>query len=160
MKPRVYVETSIVSYLTARLSRDLIVAGHQQITGEWWATRRTHFDVIVSDLVSRECARGESDMARERLALIADLPVLYLDEAAIRLGTSLVERGPLPRKAELDALHIAVASVGAAAYLLTWNCKHIANAEMRPAIERICRRAGYEPPILCTPEELMGPHVG
>jgi hypothetical protein len=160
MKPRVYLETSVVSYVTSPFSRDLIVAGHQQITAEWWAKHRKHFDVVVSDFVARECGRGDPDLAASRLALIAGYPTLELEEPIEQLAVALVEGGPLPRKAAGDALHIAFACSAGAAYLLTWNCKHIANAAMRPSIERICGAAGYTPPILCTPEQLMGPYVG
>jgi hypothetical protein len=90
------------------------------------------------------------------LAVLEGVPQLEIRADAVELSRALLQRGPLPSKASADALHIAIAAVPGVEYLLTWNCKHIANAEMRPLIERGCRARGYEPPVLCTPEELMG----
>lgn len=156
MGPLIYVETSVVSYLAASPSRDLIVAGHQQITHDWWKQRRPRFQLLVSELVLKEAGRGDPAMASLRLELLADIPVLETPESALALAEALVRRGPLPEKAGADAVHIAIAATHGVRYLMTWNCKHIANAEMRPQIERICRIHGCEPPVLCTPEELMG----
>lgn len=155
MQARLYIETSIVSYLTARPSRDLIVAGHQQITQEWWQSRRPHFQLFASELVPSEAAQGNSAAARARLAVLAGVATLETRAEAMELAQRLLQWGPLPRNAAADALRIAIAAVQGIEYLLTWNCKHIANAEMRPQIERICRRAGYEPPVLCTPDQLL-----
>ncbi len=156
MKPKVYIETSVISYLTARPSRDLITAAHQQLTIDWWEDRRTDFDLYVSQLVVRESGAGDEDAAKRRLDVIEQIPLLELTEEALVLAHSLVESGPLPAKASEDALHIAVATVHGMDFLLTWNCKHIANAEMRNLITEICRSQGYEPPVTCTPEELLG----
>jgi predicted nucleic acid-binding protein len=156
MSARVYIETSIVSYLTARPSRDLIVAGHQQLTHDWWQHRRPLFDIFVSELVIQEAGRGDAEIAAKRLAVLEDVSQLEIRADAVELSRALLTRGPLPSKAAADALHIAIAAVHGVEYLLTWNCKHIANAEMRPMIERVCREQGFEPPVLCTPEELMG----
>ena len=154
-KPAVYLETSVVSYATSRLSRDLIVAGRQQITLEWVALRAKPYDLFVSQLVVAEASRGDEHAARERAAFLHGIPLLATTDAAGRLAAELVERRAVPRKAAEDALHIAIASVHGVEYLLTWNCKHIANATMRQAIEHVCREAGYEPPVICTPEELI-----
>lgn len=151
-----YIETSVVSYLTARPSRDLIVAAHQQLTHEWWDERRAEFDVVISRVVLEEAALGEPDMARRRLDALEGMPLLPVKPEASALAAALVRRGGLPAKASTDALHIAVASVSGVDYLLTWNCKHIANAQTRRAVSAACRAAGYEPPVICTPEELMG----
>lgn len=156
MPARVYIETSIVSYLTARPSRDLIVAGHQQLTHEWWQTQRSRFQLYASQLVIREAGAGDPQVAAARLRILDELPLLEIRPEAVALSRRLLERGPLPQKAAADALHIAVSATNGVEYLLTWNCKHIANAEMRPLIERICRSHGFEPPVLCTPEQLMG----
>ncbi len=156
MKPKVYVETTIVSYLAARLSRDLIVAAHQELTQEWWDNRRLDFDLFVSQLVVREASAGDPEVAQKRLALLSDISLLELNESAVNLAVKLITEGPLPKKATEDALHISVATIHGMDYLLTWNCKHIANAETRNAILAICRGNGYEPPVMCTPEELMG----
>ncbi len=155
MKWKVYVETSVVSYLTARLSRDLIVAGHQQITQEWWATHRDKFELFVSQTVLEEVAAGDSEAAQQRLSAIEDLLLLEITEEAVVLAKDLIQLGSLPENAEVDALHIAVAVTSRVDYLLTWNCKHLANAMLRSRIERVCRARGYDPVIICTPEELL-----
>lgn len=95
-------------------------------------------------------------MAKKRLQFLVKLPLLALDQACVDLGRALVDKGPIPEKAAIDALHIAVATVHGMDYLLTWNCKHIANAEMQNSVNAVCRAAGYEPPVICTPEELLG----
>lgn len=153
---KVYLETTILSYLTARPSRDLVVAGHQQLTRDWWDQRSSLFDMYVSQLVLREARSGDPDAAKRRLTVIEGIPLLEITEDATELARRLVEGGPIPTKAMADALHISVATVNGLEYLLTWNMAHIANAELRPRIERVCRASGYEPPVLCTPEELMG----
>ena len=152
----VYIETSIISYLTARVSRDLIVAGHQQMTEEWWSVQRNRFELWASELVVEGASAGDASAAAERLKVLNTIEMLDITEEAGFLATALIERGSLPAKASADALHIAIAAVHNVDYLLTWNCKHIANAEMRPVIESVCRNMGFIPPILCTPEELMG----
>jgi hypothetical protein len=154
MKPKVYLETTIPSYLTAWLSRDLIKAAHQQITREWWQSR-ARFDLYISQIVLREASGGDAEAARLRLEALTGIPVLTLSPAASILAQQLVTQGPLPEQATVDALHIAIAVVNGMDYLLTWNCTHIANAALRHRIEAICRTSGYEPPVLCTPEELM-----
>lgn len=156
MKPRVYVETTIVSYLVARPSRDVVLKAHQQLTHDWWTEERPRYDLCVSPLVVREASAGDARMAGLRLSALHDVPLLEITSDATELARTLIERGSLPSKAEADALHIALAAVHGVEFLLTWNCKHIANARMRPRIETLCRAAGYSPPILCTPEELTG----
>lgn len=154
-KAAVYLETSLIGYATSRPSRDLVVAGHQAITREWFAVRAQAYDLFISQLVTGEAAGGDEDAARERAAFLEGIPRLGITDAAGKLAAKLVGSGAVPRKASEDALHIAVATVHGVDYLLTWNCRHIANATMRQAIERVCREAGYEPPVICTPEELM-----
>ena len=156
MNPQVYLETSVISYLTSRPSRDLIVAANQQITQEWWQVHRQDFDFFISQLVVQEASAGDEHAAERRLQAIANIPLLTLNEQMVAFAERLVEEGPMPQKAVEDALHIAVATLNGMDYLLTWNFKHIANATMRYKIERICRLAGYEPPIICTPQELLG----
>ena len=155
MKPLLYVETSIVSYLTAWQSRDIVTAARQQITREWWNTRRAHFQLFTSEFVIEEAEEGDPEAARQRLIALREAEALDLPDEARPLARRLVEEGPLPAKAALDALHIAVSATSGMNYLLTWNLKHIANAAMRNRIEHICRSSGHEPPIMCTPEELM-----
>jgi predicted nucleic acid-binding protein len=132
-----------------------LVAGHQQLTQEWWVSQREKFDLFISQTVLEEAAAGDKEAAQERLAVLAPLPLLELTEEAVALAKDFVRIGPLPQKAEVDALHIAIAVTNKVDYLLTWNCKHIANAAMRSQIEQIGYARGYEPVIICTPEELM-----
>lgn len=155
MKPKVYIETSMLSYLAARLSNDLRVAANQSTTIEWWDTRRPEFDLFVSELVSAEASLGDPEFAQRRLDAIEALPKLAVTEAVRELARKLVLEGPIPDTAEMDAYHIAVAAVNGMEYLLTWNCTHIANAALRPRIEEICYQQGFDPPIICTPQELM-----
>jgi hypothetical protein len=155
MKPKVYIETSIISYLTARPSNDLRAMANQSITIEWWENRKPDFDVFVSEFVIAESSQGDPDAVSRRSAAISDLPELEITEAVRQLGKALVTQGPIPKGAEIDAYHIAVAAANGMDYLLTWNCKHIANAVMRPMVEEVCRNHGYEPPTICTPQELM-----
>lgn len=156
MPQRVYLETSIVSYLAARPSRDLVTAARQQLTHEWWARRRSTFDIYISELVVAEAAAGDPDAAERRAHLLQNLPLLNISEEATGLARTLMQAAGLPPRAGADALHIALAAWHGIDYLLTWNSTHIANAELRPKVERACRERGYEPPVLCTPDELMG----
>jgi len=154
LKPKVYLETTVISYLTAAPSRDIVQAAHQQITREWWE-RRKDFDLFVSQAVITEAGRGAAGAAERRLATLEDVGVLEVTEDASRLAEAFIEQHALPAKAAVDALHTAVAVVMGMDYVLTWNCTHIANAVIRPKIEDACRQLGYDPPVICTPEELM-----
>lgn len=155
MNLTVYVEASVVSYLTARPARDVVVAAYQEITQEWWSRAPSRFSLVTSELVVAEAASGDSDAARARLALLDTIPLIDVTKEAIELNQKLVDLGAVPAKAADDAAHIATAAVNSVGYLATWNFRHIANATMRPRIEEVCRSAGYEPPVICTPSELM-----
>jgi hypothetical protein len=155
MKPKVYLETTIISYLTSRPSRDIITAAHQQSTQEWWEIRRNKFDVYVSQIVIQEAGEGDDDAITRRLDVIENIAQIEIQPEAVSLAQALITDGLIPEKAAADALYIAIATVQGMDYLLTWNLKHIANAAMRNAIADACRQRGYEPPIICTPEELM-----
>ncbi|AUB79726.1 type II toxin-antitoxin system VapC family toxin [Candidatus Thiodictyon syntrophicum] len=154
-KPKVYIETSVISYLTARPSNDLRTAANQVATTDWWDGRRNQFEVFVSSFVVAEASKGHPEAATRRLDAIARIPKLEATEEVRALGLALVAEGALPSQAEIDAYHIAIAAVNAVDYLLTWNCSHIANASLRSKIETVCRSHGVEPPIICTPTELM-----
>ena len=156
MKSKVYIETSIPSYLTARPSNDIRAMANQNTTLEWWENHRKNFDLFISEFVIAEASLGHPEAAKRRIEAIAGLPELAVPEDAMMLANALIAEGPLPKKAEIDAYHIAVAAVNGMEYLLTWNCTHIANAILRPKIEAVCRIHGFEPPIICTPQELMG----
>jgi hypothetical protein len=155
MKPKVYIESSIPSYLTARPSNDLRAMANQNITVEWWESRRLEFDIYISEFVVAELSQGHSEAATRRLAVIEEIPALKITEEVRHLGRALVAEGPIPEGAEIDAYHIAVAAVNGMDYLLSWNCTHIANAALRSRVELVCRKHGFEPPIICTPQELM-----
>ncbi len=155
MNPSIYLETSVIGYLTSRISRDLVTAANQQLTREWWDEHRTNFDLFISQFVLHECGAGDSDAARERLEVITEIPELDVTDDAKALAKKLMTDVPLPDKAEIDALHVAVATAHGVNYLLTWNCRHIANAVLRRRIEAVCRDHGFEPPTICTPQELM-----
>ena len=155
-KETVYIETTVVSYLTAWLSRDLIRAAHQQITQEWWNNRREDFEIFVSEFVINEASAGDRAAAEKRIGALENIAILDVNQNVENLAKKLIADKALPPKAATDALHIAVASVHGIDYLLSWNCKHIANAEMQGAIESVCLEEGFKYPKICTPEELLG----
>ena len=154
MKSKVYLETTIVSYLVASPTQDVVQAAHQQVTREWWALRE-RFDLFVSRPVLAEARRGDTTAAARRLDALAGIPVLSMNRGVTTLARTLIQTGTLPTKARLDALHVATAAVNGMNYLLTWDLRHLANATIRGKIEDVYRRAGIQPPIICTPEELM-----
>lgn len=155
-KPTLYLETTVISYLAARPSRDPITARNQQITREWWDTRRVVYDLRTSDIVLAEVREGHPVTASRRLSLLEDVPALSAKGRKVGwLATELLRSVPLPDKAHADALHIAVAAVNGMEYLLTWNCKHIANPRLSARIERVIRAAGLRRPVLCTPADLI-----
>jgi predicted nucleic acid-binding protein len=151
----VYLETTVVSYLTARDARDDIIAAHQRLTRMWWDGQRQQYRLVASAIVVREAAAGDPEMAAKRLALVADCELLQITDAVDALAELLLARGLIPTTVPNDALHLAVATVGRAEYFLTWNLRHLAGAVARRRIESELRRLGHEPPTICTPEELM-----
>ena len=154
-KQKVYIETSVVSYLNARPSKNPITFGRQQLTHEWWKGRRVSFDVVVSELVFQEASAGDGEAAQKRLHFLEPLPSLKISEDAILLSEKLISNGPIPNEYGEDALHIAVCAVNGIDFLLTWNCKHLANAMHRQEIEKLVEIHGYACPVICTPAELM-----
>ncbi|MCI0698205.1 type II toxin-antitoxin system VapC family toxin [candidate division KSB1 bacterium] len=155
MNPTVYTETSIVSYLTARPCRDLIVAGHQQITHEWWSKVRPEVQCYISEFVKQEASQGDQQAAQKRLAAIQDIPLLVLNEEITELAFKYFEATKIPEKARTDAYHLAFPAWYKVDYLLTWNCKHLANGVTRKVIETLDKQLNFHTPIICTPEELM-----
>ena len=155
VKPCVYLETSVISYLVGRLSRDVVVLGNQELTRDWWANRRAGYELFVSEVVIGEAAIGDSDLARQRVEICDGLRLLAISQEAERLAPFLLKAAGMAPNAETDALHVAVAAVHGMDYLLSWNCTHIANATIRRAIEKQCRASGYDPPVICTPQELI-----
>ena len=154
MKSRLYLETTIPSYLTSRPSRDLIIAGHQALTREWWDKRRGAFQLYISQLVVDEVSAGDPIAAGERLKVLQDLPLLDITPEVAELASSILSSGIIPRKAATDAAHIAIAALHGMDFLVTWNCAHIANAAIAKALASICREHSCECPVICTPEEL------
>lgn len=156
MNETVYIETSIIGYLTARSSNNLILMGNVEATRDWWETRRTQFTLYISQIVLDEVARGDSKIATRRLEILHDFPLLEVNEDVQNLAGQFLTKSNLPPKAADDALHIAVATIYGLDYLLTWNCRHIANAQIQKKLSQISLDAGYELPTICTPYELMG----
>ncbi len=152
----IYLETSIVSYLTARPARDLLAAAWQNATSRWWETQRHRFDIFTSQLVVEEAGQGHAEAAKRRLDALAGIPRLSMPDSVVELAQALLVEGALPRTATDDALHVAVSAYHGIAYLLTWNCRHIDNAEMKPLMRSVCAVQGYTCPEICTPIELMG----
>jgi hypothetical protein len=155
MKPRLYLETTIPSYLVARPSQDLRLAADQHATKEWWEKRRHHFDLFVSDLVLREARRGNAQFAAARLETLHDIPALAASPAAEELAERLLRDGVMPTTAADDAAHLGLAAAHSMDFLLTWNCRHINNRALGRRIERACIACGLACPVICTPTELM-----
>lgn len=154
-KPSVYLESSVPSYYTARLSRDIVTLGHQETTREWWETAIERFEVFVSELVLREIGRGDPDAAKLRLSVLDEFKILPITNEALRLADIYLAFLPIPASAEADALHLAISSLGNVDYLLTWNCRHIANGFVISELALLNEKLGVMTPVICTPEELM-----
>ena len=155
MKPSVYIETTIISYLTAKPSRDLIIAAHQQITIEWWTDVRPQVDCYVSPFLIDEASRGDAAYAQKRLDEIVGFTVLDVNEEIEDLAQQYFAALQIPEKAKIDAFHLAVAAWHKMDYLLSWNCKHIASGRVQKMMQEINARLEVHTPIVCTPEELM-----
>ncbi|MFN0198602.1 MAG: type II toxin-antitoxin system VapC family toxin [Planctomycetaceae bacterium] len=153
----VYIETSIIGYLTARSRDAVIFQARQELTRNWWNTRRHRYQLVTSQLVVDEVGAGDPTAAAERLALLDQIPLLDYSHSEIGpLAQELIQAHLLPKKARSDAEHVAVATVHGIEYILTWNCKHIANADTLPGIYRLLNERGYVPPLIVTPEEFSG----
>ena len=151
----VYLETSVISYLAAYPSSDLMVADHQKATHDWWLYHRRKYDLAISPIVEKEIGLGEEKMARKRIELIKGIRLLTVTAESIHLARTLVKKGPVPEKAEVYALHISLAAIHGIEYLLSWNCKHIANVFIQKALVKIIQANGYECPVICTPESML-----
>lgn len=153
--PKTYLETSVISYLVARPNRDRIIAAHQELTRKWWETQRDGLELYVSIEVLNEIRRGHPDAARQRLELVNGLPILEADLRSEALTTDILRHSVLPIAASADAAHIAIATVHKMDFLVTWNCRHIANGFVQRRIARLLRDRDLEAPVVVTPEELM-----
>jgi len=151
----VYIETSIPSYLTGRISRDVRVVAWQQLTIQWWEQEKDQYELYISELVVREASSGNKDAAQRRLDSLHSITELIIDPEMESLATKLIVDGGFPAVAEIDALHVAIAAVQGIDLFLTWNCRHINNAETKPIVRSICLKAGYTCPEICTPQELL-----
>lgn len=156
IKSTIYIETSIVSYLTARPSRDLLASAWQKATVDWWDTQRNRFENYISEIVIEEAGKGDPQASAKRLNALFDIPILSITDEVVELSEVILNEGVLPKKAIDDSLHISIATIHEIDYLITWNCRHIANAEIKPLIQNICRTNNYKCPEICTPIELMG----
>lgn len=154
-KPTLYIETSIVSYLAARPSRDPVSLRNQQLTHAWWNTRRHDYELFSSSLTALEAARGDPVMVQRRLALLAGIPECPAPADVMDLVQLLCVGIPLPKQAKADAQHIALAASNGFTHLLTWDRKHVANPRMLPKIQALLASRGYSSPVFCTPAELM-----
>lgn len=154
MRPTVYIETSVIGYLTSRLRPDPIIAGQMLQTRQWWTNARDRFELLTSDLVVDEASRGDPVAAAERLQILKDLPLAPVSDAVAPMADALIAGHALPAKARVDALHLAICATNGITYLATWNCRHLANATLRGKIREVCLANGYNPPVICTPPEL------
>jgi hypothetical protein len=152
---RVYVESTIPSYTTARPARDLLQAARQQLTRDWWDLKRQRYELFISQVVLDEIAFGDQALAQERLGLVQGIPLLDLTDGVGTFAQKILDAGLLPAEADRDAAHIALATVHQMDFLLSWNCRHIANATIQPLLRRLAEAAGFALPVICTPEELM-----
>ena len=153
---RIYIESTIPSYVVARAARDLLQAARQQLTKDWWDLKREKHELFTSQVVLDEIASGEAVMARQRLELMAQIELLDLTGEANSLTKEILGSGLLPADADRDAAHIALATVHEMDILLSWNCRHIANAAIQARRRRLAEKAGFALPVLCTPDELTG----
>jgi len=155
MAPTVYLETTVISYLTARPSRDLIIAGHQQLTHEWWTYHLPRFEAFVSPVVLDEISRGDLEAAKARLDAVADIAELELVPEVRQLADAYFAAIQLPERARADAYHLAFAAWHGLDFMVTWNCSHLANGFVRRKIHAVNSERSIESPTICTPEELM-----
>lgn len=155
-RKKVYIETSVVSYLFANPSRDLIIAGKQQITWEWWHTKRSKYKSYISELVLREAQGGDPQQALKRIEVITRIPILKFDEKIVDIASMLMDSIPLPKKALNDALHIALCIWHRIDFLVSWNCKHIANPTNQKVIAHISNINDWNELTICTPLEMLG----
>lgn len=155
MKKTIYVETTVVSYYTARPSRDLVIAGHQEATRDLWPELLSEFETYISVLVHNEAGRGDPEQAQKRLAAIAPFPMLDVDDKARDLAGQIIASKGISDEYPEDALHIALATVNGIEILVTWNFAHLNNPFTRMMVRQIVENAGYECSEICSPDELL-----
>lgn len=155
MKKHLYIETTVVSYLTAKPSRDIMIVGHQEATRELWAKLSSRYKTYISALVFEEAGRGDPDQAQMRLAAIAEFPMLDIEDEARLLAEKILAKKGIPREYPEDALHIAIAAVNGIEVIITWNFTHLNNPFTRKKVRKIVEAEGYSCPEICSPEELL-----
>ncbi len=152
----VYIETSIVSHATAWPSSDPATGVLQDQAKRWMDEQRPLYDVVTSQLVIDEAGMGDPDAASRRLEMLDGIPVLPVNPDADTVVDEIVGRAMMPASARIDALHIATAALASVQYLLTQNCKHIANAHELPRVYRLLDELGLSGMLICTPIEFLG----
>jgi predicted nucleic acid-binding protein len=155
MNPRVYIETTIPSFYHEFRTEPEMLA-RRAWTREWWDERRSDFDLVTSEAVIDELAKGDFPQKNDALALIEKVPLVDIDEASADIVEAYIKHHVMPADPAGDALHLALASEHRCDFLLTWNCKHLANANKFAHIRRINGILGLFVPLLVTPLELLG----
>lgn len=155
MKPRLYMETTIPSLLTARPSKQVNARAQQEAAKLWWDKMSDHYSIYVSEVVHKEAAIGEKTKAHERLVLIESFPFLPITDEVVRLADAIMKLGAIPDQCTADAYHLSLSAVHKMDILLTNNMKHICNAHLRPRFEVLCELAGHQMPVICTPDHLL-----
>ena len=150
-----YLETSVVSYFTARPSRDIIVLAHQEITRQWWEKAIQQFEIYISEAVMEEISTGDLEAVKRRLEKVDTFKRLELNVYVEKMAQVYVDRLKIPKKSALDAVHLAAASIHNMDYLVTWNCSHIANGIVIKKLLEVNTSYGVKTPVICTPEELL-----
>ncbi len=159
MLSKVYVETTVISYLTAWPSSNDVIKRDQIATKTWWANCQNDCELFVSEMVLDEAQRGDPQAAAERLEIMKSLPILRRDQNARKLARKFMKEGAIPETERADAMHVAIAATSNMDYLVTWNLRHIKNSTKQSAIEAICRKAGFNVPVILTPREMEAKHV-
>ena len=154
-RPTAYIETTVIGHWVGRIVADPIVAGRQAVTRQWWPSATTKYRLFVSSVVADECGAGDPEAAKERIAVLDSLEFIATSPAVDQLARNLIEEFAVPKTEPRDAVHISLSAVNGLEYLVSWNFKHIVNPTTRSAIERVCRNAGFVPPMICTPDELL-----
>ncbi len=152
---KVYIETTIPSYLTGKLSRDIVIAAQQQVTREWWEDSQSKYSLYISEAVLDECQYGDTEAARKRTDIVKQLPILRITDEVVHLAGCYFKILGIPEKSILDTIHLAVAVAYELDYLLTWNCKHLAHGEIRSKVHKYNMLNGLFEPMIVTPYELL-----
>ena len=155
MKPKLYLETTVVSFLAARPSKDKVLAGQQESTHRWWREKRHQYEIFLSRLVWDEAAKGDKTAAGRRIKLIRPFRWLQTTAAVVKLAQALVSKKAIPPNAARDAVHIALGAVYGMEFLLTWNFTHINNPATEEQVRTVCHQYGFHCPVICTPDQLL-----